>query len=604
MERYEDSKLYKIRHSAAHIMAQAVMEMFPGEAGIAIGPPIEDGFYYDFDLPRNLTPEDLEKIEARMREIVKANQKFVRKEVSADEARQQFKDQPYKLELIDGLEKGGLNEYGSSPAATTTGGNPLKEKPVISFYVDGPFVDLCRGPHVESTSQINPAALKLMNVAGAYWRGDEKNKMLQRIYGTAWETAEQLEQYLWRIEEAKKRDHRKLGQELGIFMFSPDVGKGLPLWLPRGAILRDTLERYLRQEQIDRGYLPVVTPHIAKIDLYKISGHWYKYRESMYAPMMIDDEEFILKPMNCPHHIQIYKAQPRSYRDLPVRLAEFGTVYRYENSGNLTGLTRVRGFTVDDSHMFVTPEQLEHEFIGVVDLIMSIFKAMNFKDYKARLGVRDPKSDKYAGTDEMWQRAEAAIKHAADQTGLPYTVEVGEGAFYGPKLDFIFRDVIGREWQLGTVQIDYYLPQQFELEYKGEDGQMHRPIMIHRAPFGSLERFIAILIEHYAGAFPVWLSPTQAMIIPIADRHVAYAKDVAKKLKTAGIRSEVDESTDRMQAKIRNAQLLKIPYMLVVGDKEQEAGAVAIRLRSGEDLKAKPLTEFIEIARKAIESKE
>ncbi len=604
MERYEDSKLYKIRHSAAHIMAQAVMEMFPGEVGIAIGPPIEDGFYYDFDLPRNLTPEDLEKIEVRMREIVKANQKFVRREVSAAEARQQFKDQPYKLELIDGLEKGGLDEYGSSPGAPTTGGNPLKEKPVISFYVDGPFVDLCRGPHLESTSQINPAALKLMNVAGAYWRGDEKNKMLQRIYGTAWETAEQLEQYLWRLEEAKKRDHRKLGQELGIFMFSPDVGKGLPLWLPRGAILRDTLERYLRQEQIDRGYLPVVTPHIAKIDLYKISGHWYKYRESMYAPMMIDDEEFILKPMNCPHHIQIYKAQPRSYRDLPVRLAEFGTVYRYENSGNLTGLTRVRGFTVDDSHMFVTPEQLEHEFIGVVDLIMSIFKAMNFKDYKARLGVRDPKSDKYAGTDEMWQRAEAAIKHAADQTGLPYTVEEGEGAFYGPKLDFIFRDVIGREWQLGTVQIDYYLPQQFELEYKGEDGQMHRPIMIHRAPFGSLERFIAILIEHYAGAFPVWLSPTQAMIIPIADRHVAYAKEVAKKLKVAGIRSEVDESTDRMQAKIRNAQLLKIPYMLVVGDKEQEAGAVAIRLRSGEDLKAKPLTEFIEIAKKAIESKE
>ncbi|HET7375244.1 MAG TPA: threonine--tRNA ligase [Anaerolineae bacterium] len=594
MERYEDSKLYKIRHSAAHIMAQAVMEMFPGEAGIAIGPPIEDGFYYDFDLPRNLTPEDLEKIEARMKEIVKADQKFVRKEVSADDAREQFKDQPYKLELIDGLEKGGLDEYG----------NPLNEKPVISFYFDGPFVDLCRGPHVESTGQINPDAIKLMNVAGAYWRGNEKNKMLQRIYGTAWENAEQLAQYLWRLEEAKKRDHRKLGQELGIFMFSQDVGKGLPLWLPRGAVLRDTLERYLRQEQLDRGYLPVVTPHIAKIDLYKISGHWYKYRESMYAPMVIDDEEFILKPMNCPHHIEIYKSQPRSYRDLPVRLAEFGTVYRYENSGNLTGLTRVRGFTVDDSHMFVTPDQLEKEFIGVVDLIMAIFKAMNLIDYKARLGIRDPKSDKYAGTDEMWQQAEAAIKHAADQTGLPYTVEEGEGAFYGPKLDFIFRDVIGREWQLGTVQIDYYLPQQFELEYKGEDGQLHRPIMIHRAPFGSLERFIAILIEHYAGAFPVWLSPTQAMIIPIADRHVAYAKEIQKKLKAAGIRSEVDESDDRMQAKIRSAQLLKIPYMLVVGDKEQAAGAVAIRLRSGEDLKAKPLAEFVGLAQQAILSKQ
>jgi threonyl-tRNA synthetase len=602
-EKYEDSHLYKIRHSAAHIMAQAVMEMFPGEAKIAIGPPIENGFYYDFDLPRNLTPEDLEAIEKRMREIVASDVPFVRKEISADEARRQFADQPYKLELIDGLEQGGFDEYG----------NPLKEKPAISFYVDGPFIDLCRGPHVESTGRVNPGAFKLLNIAGAYWRGDEKNKQLQRIYGTAWETSEELEQYLWRQEEAKRRDHRKLGRDLGIFTFSQEVGPGLPLWLPKGAVLRDTLERFLRQEQLDRGYLPVVTPHIGKIDLYKTSGHWYTYRDGMF-PVLAEPgadpdaadpggEVYVLRPMNCPHHIAIYKSEPRSYRDLPLRLAENGTVYRFEQSGELSGLLRVRSFTVDDSHLFVMPEQLEDEFIKVVDLVLFVVKALGLEDFTARVGLRDPASSKYVGSDDVWQRAQDAILNAVGKLGLPYTVEEGEAAFYGPKLDFIFRDALGRHWQLGTVQVDYNLPERFELEYVGEDGQRHRPVMIHRAPFGSLERMVATLIEHHAGAFPVWLSPVQAMVIPIADRHVAYAREAQKKLKDAGIRAEVDASGERMQAKIRAAQLQKIPYMLVVGDKEQEAGAVAIRLRSGEDLKAKPLAEFITLAREAIENK-
>ena len=457
-ERYEDSHLYKIRHSAAHIMAQAVMEMFPGEAKIAIGPPIENGFYYDFDLPRSLTPEDLEAIEKRMREIVAEDHPFVRREVSADEARAQFKDQPYKLELIDGLEQGGFDEYG----------HPLADKPVISFYVDGPFVDLCRGPHVESTGQVNPAAFKLLNIAGAYWRGDEKNKQLQRIYGTAWATGDELEQHLWRLEEARRRDHRKLGRELGLFTISQEVGPGLPLWLPKGAMLRDTLERFLREEQLERGYLPVVTPHIGKIDLYKTSGHWYTYRDSMFPPLATagadpdaadpHGEVYVLKPMNCPHHIAIYKSEPRSYRDLPLRLAENGTVYRFEQSGELSGLLRVRGFTVDDSHLFVTPEQLEDEFIKVVELVLYVVKALGLEDFTARIGLRDPASTKYVGSDEAWRKAQTAIVSAVEKLGLPYTLEEGEAAFYGPKLDFIFRDALGRQWQLGTVQVDYNLP--------------------------------------------------------------------------------------------------------------------------------------------------
>ena len=583
-EKYESTLLYRIRHSFAHVMAQAVVEMFPpGQAKLAIGPPIENGFYYDMDLPRALTPDDLPLIETRMREIVAGNHPFVRQEVSAAQAREIFANQPYKIELIDGLEQGGRDEYG----------NPSSAPPIISIYTQDTFTDLCRGPHVEHTGQLNPAAFKLMSLAGAYWRGDEKNPMLQRLYGVAFETPSELEEYLDKLEEARKRDHRKLGVDLGIFTFSPEVGKGLPLWLPKGAILRDTLERFLRQEQLDRGYSPVVTPHIAKIELYETSGHWYTYRDNMYAPIDVDGEKFILKPMNCPHHIHIYKSEPHSYRDLPLRLAEFGTVYRYENSGNLNGLTRVRGFTVDDSHLFVTPEQLEDEFLKVVDLTLFVFNKMGLTDFQARVGFRDPTSNKYVGSDEVWEKSQAAIITAVEKRGMSYYVQEGEAAFYGPKLDFIFRDALGREWQLGTVQVDYNLPERFELEYIGEDNQPHRPVMIHRAPFGSLERFIGILIEHYGGAFPLWLAPVQAVVIPIADRHVEYGQQVIAELKKHGFRAELDAGKDRMNAKIRTAQNMKIPYMLIIGDREMDAGAAAVRLRSGEDLGAIALPDLI-----------
>jgi threonyl-tRNA synthetase len=585
-ERYEDSKLYRIRHSAAHIMAQAVLELFP-DGHIAIGPPIEDGFYYDFELPRALTEDDLAAIEKRMREIIKGNHPFVRREVSAAEARKLFANQPYKLELIDGLEKGSTDEYG----------NKTSQPPVISTYRQDTFEDLCRGPHVANTSEINPDAIKLMSIAGAYWRGDSNREQLQRIYGTAWETAEELEDYLHRLEEAKARDHRKLGQELGLFTLSPLVGKGLPLWKPKGAILRDTLERFLRTEQMNSGYQPVITPHIGKLDLYRTSGHYPYYKDSQYSPIDVDGEEFLLKPMNCPHHIEIYRSEPRSYRDLPIRLAEFGTVYRYEQSGELTGLTRVRGFTVDDAHLFVRPDQLEEEFINVVRLIQFVFDTMGFKDFRARVGTRDANSDKFVGAPELWEKATNAIIAAADKLGLNYHVAEGEAAFYGPKLDFIFRDVLKREWQLGTVQVDYNLPERFELEYMGEDNQMHRPVMIHRAPFGSMERFTGILIEHFAGAFPVWLAPVQARLIPVADRHVEYLQGVAAQMKAAGLRVEVDSDKARMNAKIRAAQEQKIPWMLIAGDRDVEGGTVSVRLRTGEDLGGMPVAEFIQKAR-------
>jgi threonyl-tRNA synthetase len=591
-ERYEDSKLYRIRHSAAHIMAEAVLELFP-DGHIAIGPPIEDGFYYDFELPRPLTDEDLAAIEKRMREIIKGNYPFVRREVSAAEAKKLFADQPYKLELIEGLEKGGTDEYG----------NKTSEPPVISTYKQDTFEDLCRGPHVANTGEINPDALKLMSIAGAYWRGDSNREQLQRIYGTAWETAEELEDYLHRLEEAKARDHRKLGQELGLFTLSPLVGKGLPLWKPKGAILRDTLERFLRTEQINGGYQPVITPHIGKLDLYRTSGHYPYYKDSQYSPIDVDGEEFLLKPMNCPHHIEIYRSEPRSYRDLPIRLAEFGTVYRYEQSGELTGLTRVRGFTVDDAHLFVRPDQLEEEFINVVRLIQFVFDTMGFKDFRARIGTRDANSDKFVGAPELWEKATNAIIAAADKLGLNYHVAEGEAAFYGPKLDFIFRDVLKREWQLGTVQVDYNLPERFELEYTGEDNQMHRPVMIHRAPFGSMERFTGILIEHFAGAFPVWLAPVQARLIPVADRHVEYLQGVATQMKAAGLRVEVDSDKARMNAKIRVAQEQKIPWMLIAGDRDVESGTVSVRLRTGEDLGGMPVAEFIHKARSIDASK-
>ncbi|PJF30794.1 MAG: threonine--tRNA ligase [Candidatus Thermofonsia Clade 1 bacterium] len=591
-ERYEESQLYRIRHSLAHVMAQAVLELFP-EGRIAIGPPIEDGFYYDFDLPRPLTEADLAEIEARMRRIISGNHPFIRREVSAEEARRLFANQPYKLELIDGLERGGYDENG----------NKIAETPVITTYRQDTFEDLCRGPHVAHTGELNPNAFKLMSIAGAYWRGDSKRPQLQRIYGTAWQSAAELEEYLHQLEEAKARDHRKLGEQLGLFTFSPLVGKGLPLWKPKGAILRDVLERFLRAEQLRAGYLPVVSPHIAKVDLYRTSGHYPYYADSQFPPMTLEDEEFMLKPMNCPHHIEIYRSEPRSYRDLPLRLAEFGTVYRYEQSGELTGLTRVRGFTQDDAHIFATPEQLEEEFIGVVRLIQRIFDLMGFHDFRARIGTRDPNSEKYVGSPELWERATQAIINAADKLGLPYYVAEGEAAFYGPKLDFLFRDVLKREWQLGTVQVDYNLPERFQLEYMGEDNQVHRPVMIHRAPFGSLERFVAILIEHFGGAFPVWLAPIQARLIPVADRHVPYLREVAAKLLEAGLRADVDDGKERMNAKIRTAQGEKIPYMLIAGDRDVEAGAVSVRLRSGEDLGGMPVEEFIRKARQINDSR-
>jgi threonyl-tRNA synthetase len=592
MERYEDSQLYRIRHSAAHVMAQAVMEMFPpGEARIAIGPPIENGFYYDFELPRSLTPEDLEVIENRMREIIKENKPFVREEVSAEQARAEFADQPYKIELIEGLEKGGLDEYG----------NPLAEKPVISFYRDGAFVDLCRGPHVDSTGKINAKAVKLMSIAGAYWRGDEKNKMLQRIYGTAWETKDDLHQYLWRLEEAKKRDHRKLGKELDLYSVSEDVGPGLILWHPKGAMIRVLVEDFCRKAHLDNGYEWVFSPHIGRAHLWETSGHLGFYKENMYAAMDIDGEEYYAKPMNCPFHIQIFKSQMRSYRDLPKRFAENGTVYRYERAGVLHGLTRVRGFTQDDAHIFCRPDQVEAEISRALEFSLYILRSFGLTDFKAYLSTMP---EKYVGEPADWDKATEALRRAVEAQAIPYETDEGGGAFYGPKIDLKVNDALGREWQLSTIQFDFNLPMRFGLEYVGEDGRPHQPYMVHRALLGSMERFFGVLIEHYAGAFPVWLAPVQAMVIPIADRHVAYAKEVQQQLKAAGIRSEVDESSDRMQAKIRNAQLQKIPYMLVIGDKEAEAGAVAIRLRSGEDLKAKPLAEFIALARGVIDQKE
>ncbi len=583
--RYQDSLLYRIRHSAAHVMAEAMLERFP-EAKIAIGPPIEDGFYYDFDLPRAINDEDLAWVENRMKAIIREGHSFSEREVTPDEARAFFHDQPYKLELIDDLVAGRVDENGAEVAA------PAQR---LTFWTQDTFTDLCRGPHVENTRQINPDALSVTYKmpAGAYWRGDEKRPQLTRIYGTAWEDPEELQEYLHRLEEAKKRDHRIVGERLGLFTISPLVGKGLPLWKPRGAVLRDTLERWLRQVQLDNGYDPVVTPHIGNLNLYRTSGHYPYYSASQYAPIQVDEEEFLLKPMNCPHHCMIYKSDLHSHRDLPLRLAEFGTVYRYEQSGELHGLTRVRGFTVDDAHLFVTPEQLLAEFKDVVRLIQYVFNTLGLTDFRARVGTRDPESDKYVGDADQWEKATAAIIAACDDMGLPYVVEAGEAAFYGPKLDFIFRDVLKREWQLGTVQVDYNLPERFDLEYVAEDNTRQRPIMIHRAPFGSLERFVGIIIEHFGGAFPVWLAPVQAVIIPIADRHLEYAAKVAADLKAAGLRAEVDRGKARMGAKIAHAREQHIPYMLIVGDRDVEAGTVSVRLRTDEDLGAVPLGEFV-----------
>lgn len=573
----ESDTLKRIRHTTSHVMAMAVQKLFP-DAQVTIGPWTENGFYYDFDKKEPFTEQDLKTIKKEMVKIIKKKLPVTREEVSREEAESRIKaiNEPYKLEILEGL-----------------------EAPITLYHLEDKWWDLCAGPHVESTGDLNPKAIALESVAGAYWRGDENNQQLQRIYGTAWETPEQLAEYKRRKEEALKRDHRKLGKDLGLFLFSDQVGPGLPLWTPKGTLIRSTLENFLKTEQTKRGYQGVVTPHIARVDLFKVSGHWQNYREDMF-PMMAESEEarlaeqgFVMKPMNCPFHIQIYKDQLRSYRDLPMRLAEFGTVYRYEQSGELGGLTRVRGFTVDDSHLFVTPDQLEEEFFSVVDLILTVFKSLNLKNFKARLSFRDPNSDKYIGSDEVWEKAQNAIRKAVTGLDMEYFEAEGEAAFYGPKLDFIFQDVLEREWQLGTVQVDYNLPERFELEYVSEDGDRQRPVMIHRAPFGSLERLIGILIEEYAGDFPVWLAPEQVRILPVGDDFVDYAKTQAAKLQVVGIRAIADTSGERLGKLIRNSEKQKIPVMAIVGEKEVAAESLSIRTRASGELGALPMDEVI-----------
>jgi len=589
-EKHDNDHLHRLRHSAAHVMAQAVLEKFP-EGKIAIGPPIEEGFYYDFDLPRPLTPEDVEEIEARVKEIVAQDHPFEYHEISEAKARDLFAGQPYKLELIDDILQAGANEYGE----------PVEGAPQLSIYESGPFVDLCQGPHVSNTREINPEAIKLLNVAGAYWRGDERRPMLQRIYGTAWETVEQLQQYLWRREEAARRDHRKLGRELDLFSIQEVGGPGLICWHPKGARIRKIIEDFWYQEHERGGYEIVFTPHIGKADLWATSGHLDFYRESMYAPMDIEGQEYFIRPMNCPYQILIYNSRIRSYRELPLRWAELGTVYRYERSGVLHGLLRVRGFTIDDAHIICRPDQVEDEIMGVYDFSLHLLRAFGFQEFAVYLSTRP---EKFIGLPERWDQAQEALQRALEAQGLPYEVDEGGGAFYGPKIDIKVKDALGRAWQLTTIQFDFNLPERFDMTYAGEDGKEHRPYVVHRALLGALERFFGALIEHYAGAFPVWLSPVHAVIIPIADRHHEYARQVADQLRQAGLRVEVDDSSDRMQAKIRKAQIQKMPYMLIIGDREQKAGTVAVRLRTEEDLGAMPVANFIQRAQKAIADKE
>jgi len=560
-------------HSSAHLMAEALEALYPG-VKLGIGPAIENGFYYDIDLGgQAITDEDLKKIETKMAELAKQNNIYVRKDVSKPEALQYFtqKGDEYKLELINDLQDG-----------------------TITFYTQGGFTDLCRGPHIPNTGFIK--AIKLTNIAGAYWRGNEKNKMLTRIYGITFPSQKELDEYLTLVEEAKKRDHRKLGKELELFTFSERVGLGLPLWLPKGAMLRERLQSFLQKAQVESGYLPVITPHIGSKNLYVTSGHYEKYGKDSFQPIHTPEEgeEFLLKPMNCPHHCEIYKSSPKSYKDLPVRLAEFGTVYRYEQHGELHGLTRVRGFTQDDAHLFCRPDQVKDEFIKVIDLVLYVFRSLNFTDYTAQISLRDKEDrSKYIGTDENWHLAEQAIIESAAEKGLNTVVEYGEAAFYGPKLDFMVKDALGRKWQLGTIQVDYNLPERFELEYIGADNQKHRPVMIHRAPFGSLERFVAVLIEHCAGKFPLWLTPTQVKVLPISDKSLIYAEKVAELLKNAEIRAEIDDRNEKIGKKIREAELAKVPYMLVLGEKEATEEIVAVRRQAKGDLGTMNLDQFI-----------
>ena len=587
--KYETSHLYRLRHSAAHVMAQAVLEKFPG-GKVAIGPPIEKGFYYDFDLPRPLTPEDLAEIEARMREIIAEGHDFVYQEVDEEKARRIFADQSYKLELIDGILSAGMDEYGE----------PLGEAPKLSIYKDGPYVDLCRGPHVDNTREINPDAIKLFNVAGAYWRGDESRPMLQRIYGTAWETSEQLEQYLDWLEEVERRDHRKLIKQLDLISFHEEGGAGLVYWHPMGGRIRQIVEDFWRAEHAKGGYEIVFSPHIGKAELWERSGHLDFYRESMYAPMDIDGVDYYLKPMNCPFHILMYKTRTHSYRDLPLRWAELGTVYRYERSGVLHGLLRVRGFTQDDAHIFCTPEQIEDEILRVLRFSLDLLRAFGFSDFHIYLATMP---EKHVGEPERWVQAQESLHQALKIEGLDYEVDEGGGAFYGPKIDIKIKDALGRAWQCTTIQFDFNLPERFDMTYVGEDGKEHRPYMVHRALLGSIERFFGVLVEHYAGAFPVWLAPVQVVLIPIADRHAEYARSVAGQLKAEGLRVEVDDSSERMQAKIRDAQMQKVPYMLIIGNREMEAGQVNLRMRDGNVPGAMSVDAFLALAQDAVAEK-
>ena len=576
----DDEGKHVFWHSSSHLMAAALESLYPG-VKFGIGPAIENGFYYDVDLGDvQLTEADLKPVEDKMLELARTKEQFVRREVPKDEALKTFREKgdEYKCELIGELEDG-----------------------TISFYSNGDFTDLCRGPHLKDTSVIK--AVKLTSIAGAYWRGDEKRKMLTRIYGITFPKKSMLDDYLAMLEEAKKRDHRKLGKEMELFTFSSRVGQGLPMWLPKGADLRERLENFLKKIQKSYGYLPVITPHIGNKDLYVTSGHYAKYGKDSFQPIHTpqEGEEFLLKPMNCPHHCEIYRSKPRSYKDLPLRFAEFGTVYRYEQSGELHGLTRVRGFTQDDAHLFCRPDQLKEEFCKVIDIILYVFKTLKFDEYIAQVSLRDPDNrEKYIGTDENWEKAEQAIIEAAAEKGLKTIVVPGEAAFYGPKLDFMVKDAIGRKWQLGTIQVDYNLPERFELEYIGSDGQKHRPVMIHRAPFGSLERFVAVLLEHTGGKLPLWLTPDQVTVLPVSEKFTDYAKKVCDLMNNSDIRASIDDRNETIGKRIRESELHRIPFLVIVGEKEQESGTVSVRRQGGKDEGQMKTEDFIALVQKEV----
>jgi threonyl-tRNA synthetase len=593
---YEETELYKIRHSAAHIMAQAVVELFePGEAKVAIGPPIENGFYYDFDLPRTLTPEDLKAVEKRMRQVIAGKHEFTKKVVSADEAKAEFKDEPYKIDLIEGLEQGGFDEYGE----------PLDEKPEISFYTHDTFTDLCRGPHVEHTGQINPSAFKLMSIAGAYWRGDENNAQLQRIYGTVWKSKDELKAHLARLEEAKKRDHRKLGKELDLFTFDDEVGPGLPLWTPRGTVIIEELERLASEVERRHGYKPVRTPHLTKEDLFIRSGHLPYYEDSMYPPMEMEGGRYFVKPMNCPMHHKIYSSSFRSYRDLPLRLGEYGTCYRYEKSGELFGLMRVRSMQMNDAHIYCSEGQFEEEFMDVIEIYKEYFEVFGIDRYVMRLSLhhKDGLGKKYVDNERLWLKTEDMVRKAMDNGDVPYVEASDEAAFYGPKIDVQIWSVIGREFTLATNQVDFSQPVSFDLKFVNADNEEESPLCIHRAPLSTHERMIGFLIEHYAGKFPVWLSPEQVRVIPITDGHNEHCKKLADELYALGFRAEADLSANRMNAKIREAQKMQVPYMLVVGDREMEENTVSLRKRDGSKVNDLPFAEFIELLKDRYDSR-